>query len=149
MSNLEHSTTQAHEQPQNPGTPPNEHPYDLKSRPNDAHNQHQAADSGLDDMNYPPQLHAGKVGLGPHYAEQNQATFTDETRGIKEIIKGKLKRDHDLEQQGHDRFTGDLKRRERQKEVNEPFAENTDKKDQGENTTDKKDQGGSTADPKA
>ncbi|KAG8832528.1 hypothetical protein FRC17_001185 [Serendipita sp. 399] len=138
MSNLEHSTSQAQDQPQHPGTPPDEHPYDLKSRPNDAHNQHRAASTGIDNMDYPPQLHAGKVGLGPHYAEQNEANFTDEVHGIKEMLKGKLKRDHELEQEGHDRFTGDLKRRERQKELNEPFGGQDDKKKEGENASDPK-----------
>lgn len=54
-----------------PGTPPDEHPGDLKSRPNDAHNQHAASNTGLDDIQYPPQLHAGKVGIGPHYHEHD------------------------------------------------------------------------------
>jgi hypothetical protein len=76
MSNQEHSTTQAHEQPQTPGTPPDEHPADLRSRPNDAHNEHKASDTGLDDVQYPPQLHAGKVGIGPHYHEHDHVVRT-------------------------------------------------------------------------
>jgi hypothetical protein len=73
-SGLPHSTTQADEQSQNPGPPPaDENPNDLRSRPNDARNDHKTADSGIDDVNYPPQLHAGNVGLGPHYGEQNRA----------------------------------------------------------------------------
>jgi hypothetical protein len=49
---------------------------DLKSRPNDAANDHQAADKGHPNEEYPPQLHAGKVGLGPHYGEQNRVVRT-------------------------------------------------------------------------
>ena len=70
---LPHSTDQAHEQGQNPPpVPEDEHPQDLRSRPNDARNDHQTAETGLTDVDYPPQLHAGKVGLGPHYGEQNR-----------------------------------------------------------------------------
>jgi hypothetical protein len=73
-SGLPHSTTQAQEQPQNPGPPSeDERPKDLLSRPNDAQNDHKSADSGVNDVDYPPQLHAGNVGLGPHFGEQNRA----------------------------------------------------------------------------
>jgi len=73
MSSELHSTTQANEQPQNPGpSPEGENPQDLRSRPNDARNDHKAAETGVDDAQYPPQLHAGKVGLGPHFGEQNR-----------------------------------------------------------------------------
>ena len=71
-SGLPHSTTQARDQPENPAPLEGEHPNDLKSRPNDARNEHKTAESGLDGVDYPPQLHAGKVGLGPHYGEQNR-----------------------------------------------------------------------------
>jgi hypothetical protein len=75
MSKEAHSTTQAFEEHPDtisPGPKDGEHPQDLRSRPNDARNDHQASDSGLNDVDYPPQLHAGKVGLGPHYGEQNR-----------------------------------------------------------------------------
>jgi hypothetical protein len=72
-SGLPHSTTQAYEQRGNPGPlPEDEHPHDLLSRPNDARNDHKTAETGLEGVDYPPQLHAGKVGLGPHYGEQNR-----------------------------------------------------------------------------
>ncbi|GAA5989959.1 hypothetical protein JCM11641_002927 [Rhodosporidiobolus odoratus] len=36
---------------------------------------------------YPPQLHAGKVGLGPHYNEGGG--LGDKIKGVEEVIKGK------------------------------------------------------------
>lgn len=84
MSSELHSTTQAHEQPQSPqpAPSPNEHPADLKSRPNDAQNQHASSNTGLDDIEYPPQLHAGKVGLGPHYHEHDHVVRTSYTHKL-------------------------------------------------------------------
>jgi len=103
---------------------PDEHTLDLKSRPNDAANDHQAADEGHPDQEYPPQLHAGKVGLGPHYGEQNRVTIGEQITGLRETIKGKLKHDQQLEEKGHERVTGELKRKEREKEQNDPFSKN-------------------------
>lgn len=116
-SGLPHSTTQAHDQPQNPGPPPeDEHPNDLRSRPNDARNDHKTADSGIDDVNYPPQLHAGKVGLGPHYGEQNRVALSEQVEGLKEEIKGRLKHDEHMREEGHERITGEFKRKQHEKE---------------------------------
>lgn len=113
---LPHSTAQAHEQGQNPSpVPSDEHPHDLRSRPNDARNEHKAADSGLDNVDYPPQLHAGKVGLGPHYGEQNRVTIGDQIAGIKEDIKGHLTHNHHLVEEGRERYAGELKRKEHEK----------------------------------
>jgi len=80
-SGLPHSTTQTQEQPQNPGpSSEDERPKDLLSRPNDAQNDHKSADSGVNDVDYPPQLHAGNVGLGPHFGEQNRAHLGTKSR---------------------------------------------------------------------
>ncbi|KAG7095210.1 hypothetical protein E1B28_005985 [Marasmius oreades] len=74
-----------------------------------------------DDTSYPPQLHAGAVGYGPNYRQG--PTFTDKVTGVKEEIKGKVTRHPDLVQQGHDRRTGELKRRERDEDDGvDPFA---------------------------
>lgn len=126
-----HSTAQAQEQGRNPGTAPNandndnEHPLDLMSRPNDAHNDHRvpttgppeaeaakrngrtsdaasSGDDGSDDSSgaggYPPQKHAGKAGLGPHYYEQHKATVQDKIRGLKEELEGGIRHDERLQQ---------------------------------------------------
>lgn len=85
--------------------------------PNDAHNDHHAAGTpeasvasatcargeggeGGDslDTKYPPQKHAGKAGLGPHYYEQHRATFQDKVHGLREELQGEIKHDTELRQ---------------------------------------------------
>ena len=83
--------------------------------PNDAHNDHRAAGTpeaaasttdargggeGGDslDTKYPPQKHAGKAGLGPHYYEQHKATFQDKIHGLREELQGEIKHDTELRQ---------------------------------------------------
>lgn len=114
---------QAHEQGRNPGTAPapDEHPLDPKSRPNNAHNDHpattppseaarrnadlSASGSGEEGgvstgtgtgTGYPPQKHAGKAGLGPHYYEQHRATFQDKIHGLREELEGQIRHDEKL-----------------------------------------------------
>ena len=90
-----------------PGTPPNEHPPDFVSPRNDAiHDQRaptaqQNVDtdpSGARANEYPPQAHAGKAGLGPHYYEQHRATLQDRIQGLKEELEGQIKHDEKLQQ---------------------------------------------------
>ncbi|KAJ1305155.1 hypothetical protein OPQ81_000189 [Rhizoctonia solani] len=59
---------------------------------------------------YPPQLHAGKVGYGPHYAEVHgkDTGLGAKVTGVKEQLKGKITRNPELEQQGKERKTGEL-----------------------------------------
>ncbi|CUA73298.1 hypothetical protein RSOLAG22IIIB_05246 [Rhizoctonia solani] len=59
---------------------------------------------------YPPQIHAGKVGYGPHYAEVHgkDSGLGAKVTGLKEQLKGKITRNHELEQQGKDRKSGQL-----------------------------------------
>ncbi|CAE6424637.1 unnamed protein product [Rhizoctonia solani] len=59
---------------------------------------------------YPPQIHAGKVGYGPHYAEVHgkDTGLGAKVTGLKEQLKGKITRNHELEQKGKDRKTGEL-----------------------------------------
>ncbi|CAE6488294.1 unnamed protein product [Rhizoctonia solani] len=59
---------------------------------------------------YPPQIHAGKVGYGPHYAEVHgkDTGLGAKMTGLKEQIKGKITRNHELEQKGKERKTGEL-----------------------------------------
>ena len=77
--------------------------------PNDAHNDHHAAGTpevaasatsamGEGGDKYPPQKHAGKAGLGPHYYEQHKATFRDKVHGLREELEGEIKHDAALRQ---------------------------------------------------
>ncbi|KAG5645686.1 hypothetical protein DXG03_005524 [Asterophora parasitica] len=72
---------------------------------------------GSNDTVYPEQRHAGKVGYGPNY--QMGPTFGDKLKGIEEEIKGKLTHNPALVQHGKERKTGLLKKREREKDMNE------------------------------
>jgi len=47
---------------------------------------------------YPPQKHAGKAGLGPHYYEQHRATFEDKVHGLREELEGQVKHNEELRQ---------------------------------------------------
>ncbi|KAK0437836.1 hypothetical protein EV421DRAFT_1907038 [Armillaria borealis] len=70
---------------------------------------------------YPEQKHTGKVGYGPQY--HSGPTFTDKVSGLKEVVKGKITGNQDLVQEGHERQTGELKRKEKQQDMEEdPFA---------------------------
>lgn len=121
-SSASQAQAQAHEQGRNPGTAPapDEHPLDPKSRPNNAHNDHPAAtpppeaarrnadlsasgEGGVSTgtgtgTEYPPQKHAGKAGLGPHYYEQHRATFQDKVHGLREEFEGQIRHDEELRQ---------------------------------------------------
>ncbi|GAA6034561.1 hypothetical protein JCM8097_005396 [Rhodosporidiobolus ruineniae] len=73
----------------------------------------------------PPQLHAGKTGLGPHY--NGGSGLADSLKAKEEIIKGKLKHDPSLVQQGHDRQSGALaasyrEQKAAEEEKESPFA---------------------------
>ncbi|KAK0235176.1 hypothetical protein EDD85DRAFT_792058 [Armillaria nabsnona] len=71
---------------------------------------------------YPEQKHTGKVGYGPQY--HSGPTFTDKVSGLKEVVKGKITGNQGLVQQGHERKTGELKRKEKQEDIEEdPFAD--------------------------
>jgi len=92
---------------------------------------------GASNDEYPPQLHAGQVGYGPNFG---QGTSTgDKMTGFKEELVGKVKRDTDLVQHGHDLRTGNLQRREREEadraafpdpELEQPGASREDTHDQ-------------------
>jgi len=94
-------------------------------------------------MEYPEQLHAGKVdGVGPEFAKQQQTTFSDRLQGVKEQIKGTLKRDPELKQTGKDRMTGELKKRQREdQDKSDPFSNAKDEnKDDAKKDDDKMDE---------
>ncbi|KAK7040735.1 hypothetical protein VNI00_009641 [Paramarasmius palmivorus] len=77
--------------------------------------------SGADNQAYPPQRHAGATGFGPNY--HPGPTFGDKMTGIKEQVKGTVTRNTELTQQGKDRRTGELKRREAEEDdKSDPFA---------------------------
>ncbi|KAI5477550.1 Calmodulin-like protein [Pseudohyphozyma bogoriensis] len=70
---------------------------------------------------YPVQRHAGKVGYGPNYHQG--PTFGDKLEGAKEVIKGKITRNHDLAETGKDRILGELQEKEKAKDdAEDPFA---------------------------
>lgn len=77
---------------------------------------------------YPEQLHAGKVGYGPNYHQG--PGFTDKVTGLKEEIKGKVTRKPELVQRGHDRITGELKKKELEEDFkSDPFANPEEKQE--------------------
>ncbi|KAK0444246.1 uncharacterized protein EV420DRAFT_1648940 [Desarmillaria tabescens] len=69
---------------------------------------------------YPEQKHAGKVGYGPQY--RPGPTFADKVTGLKEEVKGKITGNQGLVQEGHERRTGELKRKEKEADMNDPFS---------------------------
>ncbi|BGP32930.1 hypothetical protein JCM10296v2_004715 [Rhodotorula toruloides] len=64
---------------------------------------------------YPEQVHAGKLGYGPHYA--GNPGISDQLKGTEEILKGKLTHKPELVQQGHDRKDGVLAESKREYEA--------------------------------
>jgi len=64
---------------------------------------------------YPPQMHAGKAGLGPHY--NDGSGLADKVKAKSEIIKGKMTHNEQLVEQGHLRESGALAEKARQSEV--------------------------------
>ncbi|KIM54901.1 hypothetical protein SCLCIDRAFT_1221511 [Scleroderma citrinum Foug A] len=61
---------------------------------------------------FPPQRHAGAVGIGPEYV--SKTGFMEKVVGLKEEIKGKILRKPELVQHGHDRRTGRLAKKARE-----------------------------------
>ncbi|OCB90996.1 hypothetical protein A7U60_g1743 [Sanghuangporus baumii] len=88
-------------------------------------------DSGAPEGGYPEQLHAGKLdGLGPEYGKTHRVTLGDRLQGVKEEIKGSVKRDPELKKTGKERMTGELKRKQLEKDSNpDPLQNADDKKD--------------------
>ncbi|OAX43444.1 hypothetical protein K503DRAFT_765889 [Rhizopogon vinicolor AM-OR11-026] len=69
----------------------------------------------------PPQRHAGAVGLGPAYHQG--PGFGDKLVGLEEEIKGKIMKKPELVEQGRERRTGALKKKElEQDDKDDPFA---------------------------
>ncbi|KAH8923827.1 hypothetical protein BT69DRAFT_1319275 [Atractiella rhizophila] len=81
-----------------------------------------ASDAPPPGEDYPPQLHAGKLeGVGPEY--HNEHKFSSKMTGVKEQMKGHITRNHDLVNQGKERYSGELAQKEREHEQNEnPFG---------------------------
>ncbi|KAK0216937.1 hypothetical protein IW262DRAFT_1394446 [Armillaria fumosa] len=88
---------------------------------NDPNEAQRATVGSQEHDEYPEQKHAGKVGYGPQY--HSGSTFTDKVSGLKEVVKGKVTGNKGLVQQGHERKTGELKRKEKQQDMEkDPFA---------------------------
>ncbi|KAH9908242.1 uncharacterized protein B0H18DRAFT_1075866 [Fomitopsis serialis] len=77
-------------------------------------NSQNSQNSQNGESEYPEQLHAGAVGLGPEYGRgvARKQTTGDKLSGYKDELKGKVLRKPDVAQHGHDLRTGELKRRE-------------------------------------
>ncbi|RXW17539.1 hypothetical protein EST38_g8315 [Candolleomyces aberdarensis] len=70
---------------------------------------------------YPPQTHSGKVGYGPHFSLS--PTLGEKMTGLKEELKGTIKRDPEEVQHGKDIVSGEEKRRAREADMRtDPFA---------------------------
>ncbi|KAJ3562945.1 hypothetical protein NP233_g9264 [Leucocoprinus birnbaumii] len=61
------------------------------------------------DSSYPEQRHAGKIGYGPNFRQS--ASMMDKLSGLTEEIHGKLAHNPELVKEGHEKRTGELKRR--------------------------------------
>ncbi|KIK57406.1 hypothetical protein GYMLUDRAFT_263155 [Collybiopsis luxurians FD-317 M1] len=72
---------------------------------------------------YPEQRHAGAVGYGPQYRQG--VSVGDKLTGLKEELKGKVTKNPELVEQGKERRTGELKKKQEQEdtEKNDPFKE--------------------------
>ncbi|KAJ7220560.1 hypothetical protein GGX14DRAFT_694913 [Mycena pura] len=79
------------------------------------------SDAPLENSQYPEQKHAGAVGYGPNW--HSKPGFLDKVTGIKEQVSGKVTRNPELAQRGHDRRTGELHQNELEADAKEdPFA---------------------------
>lgn len=97
------------------------------------HDENADGDAPAGDDEYPEQLHAGHLdGVGPEYGKMHSVTLGDRILGAKEQLKGTFKRDPELKQKGHERLTGELKKKETEDQGSNPFQEaDDDKKDEG------------------
>ncbi|GAA5981274.1 hypothetical protein JCM5350_006083 [Sporobolomyces pararoseus] len=79
---------------------------------------------------YPPQMHAGKAGLGPHY--NDGSGFADQVKAKGEILKGKLTHNPELVEQGHLRESGALAAQARKADLNNDEDSPFSRPDDGE-----------------
>ncbi|KAG6890042.1 hypothetical protein C0995_012499 [Termitomyces sp. Mi166 len=77
---------------------------------------------------YPPQRHAGKVGYGPQY--HIGPTIAERIQGYEEELRGHLTHNHALVEHGRMMVSGELKRMEREHDMNsnDPSGQTEDKK---------------------
>lgn len=87
----------------------------------------QSSPDELRDKGFPPQRHAGAVGLGPEYAMG--ASVSEKLEGLKDEIKGKITGKPQLVEHGRELRTGELKRKEKaQADAHDPFTTSGDQK---------------------
>ncbi|KIP04079.1 hypothetical protein PHLGIDRAFT_20076 [Phlebiopsis gigantea 11061_1 CR5-6] len=67
---------------------------------------------------YPEQRHAGAVGYGPEFGQQNRPTASEKIQGMKEEIAGKVTRNAGKVEHGKQMRTGELKRKQKQNDDN-------------------------------
>ncbi|KAH7099961.1 hypothetical protein BKA62DRAFT_588854, partial [Auriculariales sp. MPI-PUGE-AT-0066] len=90
--------------------------------------QKKAEEGGSGDKDYPEQIHAGKIGVGPSIADRNHATFGEKVAGLKQVIVGKVTRKPETVEHGRDMMSGAAKRDAQQNEDQE-LAKKFDKPD--------------------
>ncbi|KAI0266380.1 hypothetical protein BC834DRAFT_823626 [Gloeopeniophorella convolvens] len=88
----------------------------------------------LDQDGYPPQRHAGAVGYGPEY--NRGATLEDKMTGVKEEIRGRVTRNPEVAARGHDRRTGEFKKRQQEDMVGSVHCDKDQSASQTRGTTD-------------
>ncbi|GAA5915945.1 4a-hydroxytetrahydrobiopterin dehydratase [Sporobolomyces salmoneus] len=86
-----------------------------KTATNESAVREEGAEGTSAQTEYPPQMHAGKAGLGPHY--NDGSGIADQVKAKGEILKGKLTHNPELVEQGHLRETGALAAQARKAEV--------------------------------
>jgi len=141
------STEQSQNQNQNQNQAPTQNPDQnqegQQNPPQDGQENQQGGGDNteqLDKDGYPPQRHAGKVGLGPEFGVQKgekKDGIGAKITGFKEQMKGKILRKPELVEKGHERVTGEFQQKEKEKEEkDDPFANagGEDKKDEGDDS---------------
>ncbi|KAK7050487.1 calmodulin-like protein [Favolaschia claudopus] len=106
----------------------NTQPDATKTKPEDeSQTNKESVDADHLNSEYPEQKHAGAVGYGPNY--HAKPGFLDKITGMKEQVQGKVTHNPELATKGHDRITGDLKKKELDADAKaDPFADPEQKK---------------------
>ncbi|TDL18965.1 hypothetical protein BD410DRAFT_792558 [Rickenella mellea] len=81
---------------------------------------------------YPPQRHAGQVGLGPEYGKNNHVGFQTRVAGIGERIAGAVKRDPALKEKGILHERGQKPEQEKDHDESNPFEGAKDDKSESQ-----------------
>lgn len=118
-------------QPQVPSTASNIDPAG-STDPRNLEEQSTAGASPTDPQSYPEQKHAGAVGYGPNF--RFGPTVGDKAGGLMEEMRGKIMHNQEHVHHGHDRRTGELKKREHDEDManGSPFEKPVQKEEKHE-----------------